>query len=328
MFTGSALLQFDELKALLAQYAGSESGRTQINALEPHRDRALLESALAETGESITYTRDSAAAGLRFRQLPDVTPSLRYLSIEGVSLGGRSILDIFQTLAVSADYRQLLTAAVERYPHLAMRALHLADLRGLIRQYERAFLPEGSLADEASVALKHIRRKIERQRRAIQDSLDRFLRTHRTDGVLQENFVTLRDDRYVVPIVAGQKGRIDGVIHGSSGTGRTLFVEPLDTIDLNNQLVRLREDELREIERILAEITNALREHREEILESAATLAELDVIFAKAEFARSFDAVIPRFSGATRRLLLREARHPLLEAILRKAAQTDRADHV
>jgi DNA mismatch repair protein MutS2 len=124
----------------------------------------------------------------------------------------------------------------------------------------------------------------------------------------------------VVPIVAGQKGRVDGVIHGSSGTGHTLYLEPLETIQLNNQLVRLREDELREIERILAEITNALREHAAEIATTAQTLAEFDLIFAKAAFARDFDAVVPRFSrpDAERRFILREARHPLLEAVLRK----------
>ncbi|MBV8834115.1 MAG: Smr/MutS family protein, partial [Acidobacteriaceae bacterium] len=159
---------------------------------------------------------------------------------------------------------------------------------------------------------------IERQQRSIQESLERFLRVHRDDGTLQEDFVTIREDRYVVPIVAGQKGRVDGVIHGSSGTGRTLFVEPFETIALNNQLVRLREDELREIERILAEITNALREHSPEISATAEALAEFDLVFAKAGFAREYNAIVPRFSGADRKLVLRDARHPLLETVLRK----------
>ena len=155
-----------------------------------------------------------------------------------------------------------------------------------------------------------------RQQKSIEESLERFLRAHRTDGTLQEEFVTIRDDRYVVPIVAGQKGRVDGVIHGSSGTGRTLFVEPLETIELNNQLVRLREDELREIERILAEITARLREHAGEIATTVEALAEFDCVFAKAAFAKAFQAVIPRFSDVNRQLILREARHPLLESVL------------
>jgi DNA mismatch repair protein MutS2 len=108
------------------------------------------------------------------------------------------------------------------------------------------------------------------------------------------------------------------LIHGSSGTGRTLFLEPIETIGLNNQLVRLREDELREIERILAEITETLRAHAEEIFSTAEALAEFDLIFAKAAFARDYNAVIPRFSTGQRRLYLKEARHPLLESILRR----------
>jgi DNA mismatch repair protein MutS2 len=212
---------------------------------------------------------------------------------------------------------------VARFPRLARRAHQLADLRDLAKRYARTFLPDGSLADEASVALGRIRRDIDKQQKSIQDSLERFMRAHRTDGTLQEDFVTIREDRFVVPIVAGHKGRVDGVIHGSSGTGRTLFLEPLETIALNNQLVRLREDELREIERILAEITNALRVHADDIQATAEALAEFDLIFAKAGFARDYDAVIPKFSGpnfngVARRLILRAARHPLLEAILRK----------
>ncbi len=227
-------------------------------------------------------------------------------------------MDLFHTLAIAGEHRGILLGVSDRYPRLARRAHNLADLRDLGRRYQRAFLPDGSLADEASVALGRIRRDIGRQQTSIQESLERFMRAHRTDGTLQEDFVTIREDRYVVPIVAGHKGRVDGVIHGSSGTGRTLFVEPIETIGLNNQLVRLREDELREIERILAEITNALREHADEITSTAQALGEFDCIFAKAGFARDYDAVIPRFSKDSRKLVLREARHPLLQSILRK----------
>ena len=266
-------------------------------------------SAIFETGDLLR---------LRFDQLRDVEGAVRILKVEGASLAGREILDLFHNFALAGEFRAALLSVVARFPRLARRAHNLADLRDLAKRYARAFHPDGSLANEASVALGRIRRDIDKQQKSIQDSLERFMRAHRTDGTLQEDFVTIREDRYVVPIVAGHKGRVDGVIHGSSGTGRTLFVEPLETIGLNNQLVRLREDELREIERILAEITNALREHAEEIAATADALAEFDLIFAKAAFARDYDAVIPRFSSAQRRLILREARHPLLEAILRK----------
>jgi len=326
-FSSTDLLQFDDLKELLARYAGSNAGRALVEALEPQHDRFAIEADLADAGEGIAYLRElagaqetarGAAIRLRFDQLPEVESSLRTLPVEGASLSGREILDLFQTLSIASEYRGILLSVRERYQRLARRATQLADLRDLTRRYQNAFLPDGSLADSASVALGRIRRDIDRQQKNIQESLERFLRAHRSDGTLQEDFVTIREDRYVVPIVAGQKGRVDGVIHGSSGTGRTLFVEPLETINLNNQLVRLREDELREIERILAEITNALREHAEEIAATAEALAEFDCIFAKAAFAADYHAAIPRFSRDQRRLILREARHPLLETVLRK----------
>ncbi|HZS55466.1 MAG TPA: Smr/MutS family protein [Bryobacteraceae bacterium] len=326
-FSSTGLLQFDELKDLVAGYAGSNAGRALVLALDQHRDRIELENGLADAGEAISYLRElsglqqsgrGAAIRLRFDQVRDLDAAVRVLRVEGASLDGREILDLFHTLAIAGEYRGILLDVADRYPRLARRAAKLADLRDLGRRYGKAFLPDGSLADEASVALGRIRRDIERQQRSIQESLEQFLRAHRNDGTLQEDFVTIREDRYVVPIVAGQKGRIDGVIHGSSGTGRTLFVEPLETINLNNQLVRLREDELREIERILSEITNALREHSGEISTSVDVLAEFDCIFAKAGFARDYDATVPRFSGVERKLVLREARHPLLETVLRK----------
>jgi DNA mismatch repair protein MutS2 len=331
-FRGASLLQFDELKELIASFAGSEAGKERVLSCDANESRAAAEADLSEAGEAIVYLHDAAqpqraahgaTVRLRFDQLRDLSGILRLLRVEGARLDGLEILDVFHVLSISGEYRAVLVSSSDRYPRLGGRAQSLIDLRDLVRRHQRAFLPDGSLADEASVALGRIRRDIERQQRGIQQSLERFLRSHRGDGTLQEDFVTIRDDRFVVPIVAGQKARVDGVIHGSSGSGHTLYIEPLETIGLNNELVRLREDELREVERILAEITSALQEHADEIRQSYDTLASLDFIFAKAEFALQYGAVVPRFSvQAPRRFRLREARHPLLEAVLRKQKRT------
>jgi DNA mismatch repair protein MutS2 len=331
-FRGASLLQFDELKELIASFAGSAAGKERVLSCDANESRAAAEADLSEAGEAIVYLHDAAqpqraahgaTVRLRFDQLRDLSGILRLLRVEGARLDGLEILDVFHVLSISGEYRAVLVSSSDRYPRLGRRAQSLIDLRDLVRRHQRAFLPDGSLADEASVALGRIRRDIERQQRGIQQSLERFLRSHRGDGTLQEDFVTIRDDRFVVPIVAGQKARVDGVIHGSSGSGHTLYIEPLETIGLNNELVRLREDELREVERILAEITSALQEHADEIRQSYDTLAFLDFIFAKAEFALQYGAVVPRFSvQAPRRFRLREARHPLLEAVLRKQKRT------
>ncbi len=219
----------------------------------------------------------------------------------------------------AADAKSVLNAVAERFPRLGARAQFIGDFRTLLKELEGKILPDGSVADHASVALARLRRDIERQRKSIQSSLERFLKSHQEEGVLQEEFVTIRNERFVVPIVSGQRRKIDGVIHGASSSGHTLFVEPLETIDLNNELVRLTEEEMQEVHRILRELTGRLRGYAESIRQTMDTLGELEILFAKGRFAVDFDCAIPRFGA---RLRLRDARHPLLQDVLRRQRKT------
>jgi DNA mismatch repair protein MutS2 len=125
----------------------------------------------------------------------------------------------------------LNVASAAKYPRLGARAANIFDPRSMLRELSGKIMPDGTLSDDASVALHRLRRDIERQKKQIQISLERFLRAHHDDGTLQEDFITLRNDRFVVPVVAGQQRKVvrrDS--HGSSGSGHTLFVEPLETI--------------------------------------------------------------------------------------------------
>ena len=171
-----------------------------------------------------------------------------------------------------------------------------------------------------ALRLHRLRRDIEQQQRHIQTSLERFLRTHHEDGTLQEEFITIRNDRFVVPIVSGQQRKVSGVIHGASGSGHTLFVEPLETIDLNNELVRLREEEMREVHRILRELTELLRRHsagREP--DRWRPWANWNCSLPRRSSPVEFDCVVPSFApDQERSLVLRDARHPLLQDVLRR----------
>jgi DNA mismatch repair protein MutS2 len=247
--------------------------------------------------------------------LVDTTAAIQKLRIEGAGLDGKEIADVTTFLDRTTEVRSLLLGESRRFPKLAERGGGLADFRSLLRDVAGKVLPNGSLADHASVALNRLRRDKEKQQRQIHESLERFLRNHREEGVLQEEYVAIRNDRFVVPVIAGQRRKVDGVIHGASGSGQTLFVEPLETIDLNNELVRLTEEEMREVHRILRELTGKLREQASAIREAMRVMSELDLLFAKAAFAGEFDCVIPKFSG---RMHLRDARHPLLQDVLRK----------
>ncbi len=326
------VLEFDSLRALIGRYVRSPLGRTELEHVTPSSDRAAIETALAETNEGMEYLRVAsqpqpasrgAAIRVSFGDLADPAAAVARLRIEGATLEARDIHDLSRLLDVAAEARSILVAAGERFPRLGAHAARIADLRSLAADLTGKILPDGTLADHASVALGRLRRDMEKQRQSIQKSLERFLRAHHEDGTLQEDFVTIRNDRFVVPVVTGRERRVDGVIHGASGSGHTLFVEPLETIELNNELVRLTEEEAREVHRILREFTAQLRQHAPAISATTTALARLEWIFAKADFAHDFRCVVPRISPETaRRLVLHEARHPLLEDILRRLRKT------
>jgi DNA mismatch repair protein MutS2 len=322
-----SVLEFESLRALLARFLRTPLGRAELALIEPVSGREVIQTALAEAAEALDYTRMSsqpqpasrgAAIRLRFEAGTDPGPAVGRLRIEGAVLDGMEIFELTRLLDFAGELRFVLTSVREKYPRLAAYGDSIADLREIARELRGKILPDGSLADDASVALGRLRREAEKQRRLIEDSLARFLRAHHEDGTLQENFVTIRNERFVVPVVTGRERKVDGVIHGSSGSGATVFVEPLETIHLNNELVRLHEDELREIHRLLREFTGRLRPHAKEIGATASALGRLEMLFAKAEFALEFNCSIPRLSPeGSRRLILREARHPLLEDIFR-----------
>jgi DNA mismatch repair protein MutS2 len=322
--SSSEVLEFESLRQLLGRFVSSPLGRRELEKVEPRADRDVLTEELAEAGEAIEYLRlasrpqpatRGAAIRIEFAGLPDVEPAVHKMRIEGASLDPKEIFDIFALLDRAADAKSLLNAAAERFPRLGRRAQAIGDFRLLLKDLEGKILPDGTISDHASVALARLRRDMERQKKAIQESLERFLKAHREEGVLQEEFVTIRNERFVVPVIAGQRRKLDGVIHGASSSGHTLFVEPLETIELNNDLVRLSEEEAREVHRILLEMTDRLRGYGESIRQTLVVMAELELIFAKARFAHEFDCVVPRFGD---RLLLRDARHPLLEDVLRR----------
>ena len=176
-------------------------------------------------------------------------------------------------------------------------------------------MPDGSLADDASPELGRIRREQDRQRRVIEESLRAALRKLSAEGSTQEDVITIRGDRFVIPVRSELKRRVGGVVHGASSSGQTVYVEPLETIEQNNELVRLLEEEQAEIHRIFVALTRQVGMHAASLVEGARVLALVDSLLARARFARDYDCVGPTFGPD--RLLVEQARHPLLEKRLR-----------
>src|SRR5207253_373552 len=213
----------------------------------------------------------------------------------------------------------------------------IADFTDFLRAFRNKIRPDGTLDDRASQELARIRREVEKQKRLIQESLRSYLRRLAEGGAVQDELVTIRGERFVIPVKAEQKRRVQGVVHGASSSGQTVFVEPLETIEQNNELVRLLEEEQVEVRRILLEMTRRIAENADAIRTAVDVLGELEVQFAKARFAEDYncvavrigedddaaqqsrgDADSPRPSNPDKaRLILHNARHPLLERNLK-----------
>ncbi len=196
-----------------------------------------------------------------------------------------------------------------------------AQLASLARSLRSRLNPDGSLSDNASPDLRRIRREMERQQRVIEESLRSTLRRLSEGGSTQEDLITIRGERFVIPVKSEHKRRIPGVVHGASSSGQTVYLEPLETIEQNNELVRLIEEEQAETIRIFMAMTREIGLQSHAIAQGAATLAQVDGLQARGRFAAEFACVRPRFADPAAPLLeLKQARHPLARKALARAA--------
>jgi DNA mismatch repair protein MutS2 len=307
------VLEFDRLRELLRLRTTSLPGRRAIDALQFSGDRVALEAEFALIREAREWLR--AAHELGFGALADPQGWLEKIAGLGVVLEATELLDAATLLETATWLRQQFREEAVKFPLLAERAAGVGDFRELHASIRRCVLPGGEISDDASTTLRRIRASIGQTRDAIQKTLKQILRSRNAEA--GEDYVTLRNDRFVIPVRAENRRSVPGVVHGASATGQTIFLEPLETLETNNQLVQLAEDEAVEILRILRDLTGRLQAMREPLVSAAETIAHLDGVFARARFARDFDATMPEFS-VVGELQLELARHPVLEDKLRR----------
>jgi len=316
------VLEFDQLRQLLAAYTTSPPGRGRVERLAPSRDRAWIERQQQMTGELRGYLRSGGR--FDFHGLLDPAALINKSRIHGAALEILEIRDLVLMADRAAEWREIAlhppATIQDKWQAVGELSGGLADFTPLLRHFRNKILPDGTLDDRASPELARIRREVDKQKRAIQESLRSYLRRLSEGGAVQEEVVTVRGERFVIPVKVEQRRRVQGVAHGASSSGQTVFMEPLETIDQNNDLVRLFDEEQAEVHRILLDMTARLAEHADALDHAVAVLAELELQFAKARFAEDYDCVAVKLLAedtGSDVLVLRKARHPLLERALK-----------
>ena len=313
-----ATLEWEPLLALVSGYAASAIGREAVLAARPSTDVEWIRLQHGLTGELRLLLEEQVSIALG--GLFDPSQLAAKARIPEAALEAAELQSMARLAHDIAAWQSLLREPSARLVGKlsglsALSAGLTANLRALAESIERKILPDGTLADDASPELARIRREQERQQRVIEESLRSALRKLSADGSTQEDLITIRGERFVIPVRSELKRRVSGVIHGASSSGQTVYVEPLETIEQNNELVRLLEDEQAEIHRIFVALTRLVGASAEALIAGARVLALVDSLLARARFARAYDCVEPQLTPD--RLTVNAARHPLLEKHLR-----------
>jgi DNA mismatch repair protein MutS2 len=298
--TSARVLEFESLRDLLRGYVSSPLGGGRVAALAPSQDRPWIEQQQQFTGEIREFRR--VGGRFEFSGLLDVAELLDKARISGAALETTEIRDVVLVVDRAAEWREIVKsppAAMKEWVAVPRLSAAIPDFSEFLRAFRNKIQPDGTLEDRASPELARIRRDIDKQKRSIQDALRGYLRRLAEGGTVQDELVTIRGERFVIPVKIEQKRRVPGVVHGSSSSGQTVFVEPIETIEQNNDLVRLLDEEQAEIHRILLEMTRRIGENAEAIGGAADALAELELQFAKARFAEDYTCVAPVMSGVS-----------------------------
>ncbi len=318
----AATLEWERLLQLLQQYATASVTKTWMATLTPSSDRewVLEQHALADEARVLLASSYSPALGA----LVDPDVLLDKSRIVGAALEPEELHALLSLIDDIASWQSTINTlteeALERIPRLTASATVLegSALPRLLQSLRLRLNPDGTLTDDASPELRRIRREMVRQQKLIEDSLRHALRRLSEGGNTQDDLITIRGERFVIPVKAEMKRRVAGVVHGASSSGQTVYLEPLETIEHNNELVRLLDEEQSEIHRIYLAMTQELAEQGPAIRDGARVLAELDRAFTAAQFSRAYGCTTPEFgSEANPELHLEKARHPLLERRLR-----------
>lgn len=305
------VLEYHKIILMLEEHALSDMGKALINEIQPASDISKIRYMLDETSQAYSVLVFKGYSPMDI--FPDIGPVLHKAKI-GSNLSAGELLKVAAVLKVASRVKDEMA----EYPHHDSILIiwdmveRLQRHKSLMDEIFRCIESEERISDYASTQLASIRRRIQRTNEKIRERLNSLIHSPQYQKFLQEPLITIRNDRFVVPVKQEHRGNVPGMIHDQSGSGATLFIEPMPVVEANNQLRQLMLDEQKEIERILLELTLKVQSHHESIQNNLNILARLDMIFAKASFSRSLDGIHPKILPHPS-INIKNGRHPLID---------------
>ena len=299
------VLEFEKIRQRLVSCASSNIGKELAAALEPDDDFNTVNENLKWTTEAVKIF---SAAVPPLGGIRDIRETLEKIKL-GSSASAEEFLDILSTMYAMRNVKKFFKETEIPAPKLKNRCSQIEILSNLEKQIESVVDEHGQVKDSASVELQKIRRELRNAQSRVKTEIFNILHDAAKQKYFQDAIVTMRGDRYVVPVKTEYKALVPGIVHDQSATGATLFIEPLIIVNLNNDIRRLEVDERNEVARILRVLSDAVRKNSIELLINVDILADVDLLFAKAKLAREMNATEPILSKFTD---IKSARHPLI----------------
>ncbi len=307
-------LEFDRIVEAVGRFALTPAGSARLATLHPLSEPGAVSKALAATSETVRFLTDNQ---LGLVAPPDLEAILEAIPVEGRALEAPHLLALAAFLASVETACTSVRRARTAFPILRAIADTAASFEREIADVRRKIDPGGEVVDDASPELRSVRERLRKQRTRLRGTLESYLRGKDTSKYLQQQIVTDRNGRYVLVVRAEHRTAIPGIVHGSSGSGASLFLEPLSTVEINNDIVALEQQEAAEVYRILLEIADGFRSRGDDLQRTVDAASELDILQARAHFSLAVDGVAPAIA-TDGRLELRAARHPLLIGAIRR----------
>lgn len=304
-------LEFSQVKQKIAQYLVTAQGKEELRDLTPVTDSQVIQAWLAETEDGIKAQR--LRGGIPVPKIENIRPHMKRIEI-GADLNGVELAQVSRVLSTTSEVKRFIDDLEEseiEFSRLYTWAEQLTTLPELSRRLKEAIDEDGRVTDEASPELRIIRNNIRRSEQSIRESLDGIVRGNNA-RYLSDAIVTMRNERYVIPVKQEHRGVFGGVVHDQSSSGQTLFIEPRQIVELNNRLRQHQIAERNEITRILSELSAELVPYRKDIIHNAYVIGKFDFMNGKARFAKEVKAIVPAISEENH-IVFNQARHPLID---------------